>query len=111
MLRSQRRYVARCMAHYGWSRWYIKLIQRLTASSHLAAMLQPRLWPDSLHSQLLHLPILYCSSFLPHHLCPFHSRCWGHHMSDPKYHNRGEHSNLSDARPEEIACLAARQRY
>ena len=34
------------MAHYGWLGWYIKLIQQLTASSHLHATLQPRLWPD-----------------------------------------------------------------
>ena len=30
------------MAHYGWLRSYIKLIQRLTASPHLEATLQPR---------------------------------------------------------------------
>ena len=32
------------MAHYGWIRWYIKLIERLAASSHLERILQPRLW-------------------------------------------------------------------
>ena len=34
------------MAHYGWLRWYIKLIQRLTALTYLAQTLQPPLWPD-----------------------------------------------------------------
>ena len=34
------------MAHYGWLRWYIKLIQRLTAFNYLAPTLQPRLGPD-----------------------------------------------------------------
>ncbi len=34
------------MAHYGWLRCHVKLIQRLTAFTYLAAMLQPRLWPD-----------------------------------------------------------------
>ena len=34
------------MVHYGWLRWYIKLIQRLTAFTIRAPTLQPRLGPD-----------------------------------------------------------------
>ena len=34
------------MAHYGWLRWYIQLIQRLTALTYLAPTLQSPLWPD-----------------------------------------------------------------
>ena len=34
------------MVYNGWLRWYIKLIQRRTASPYLAAMLRPCLWPD-----------------------------------------------------------------
>ena len=41
------------MSHYGWLWWYIKLIERLTASSHLQAMLQPRLWPDEVQFGLV----------------------------------------------------------
>ena len=37
------------MAHYGWLRWYIKLIQRLTAFTIRAPTLQPRLGPDEVH--------------------------------------------------------------
>ena len=37
------------MAHYGWLRWFIKLIQRLTAFTRLAPILQTRLWPDEVH--------------------------------------------------------------
>ena len=40
------------MAHYGWLRWYVKLIQRLTAFTYLAPTLQPRLWPDEVQSGL-----------------------------------------------------------
>ena len=34
------------MAHYWWLRWYIKLIQRLTAFTYPEPTLQSRLWPD-----------------------------------------------------------------
>ena len=45
--------VSRGFAHVwpiiGCLRWYIKLTERLTASSYLNAILQPRLWPDEAH--------------------------------------------------------------
>ena len=42
----QGRCIARCMVNYGWLRWYIKIIQRLAAFTHLPPTLQPRLWPE-----------------------------------------------------------------
>ena len=47
------------MAHYGWSMWYSKLIQRLAASYQLAAILQPRLWPDEDQFGLAHSTTSY----------------------------------------------------
>ena len=52
------------MAHYGWLRWYIKLIQRLTAFTYLAPTLQPRLWPDEVQVGMASSTASY------HHIVP-----------------------------------------
>jgi hypothetical protein len=41
------------MAHYVWLRWYVKLIQRVSAATYLEAILQPRLWPDEVQFGLV----------------------------------------------------------